>query len=45
MHLKEERMAMVEHEKDTGRATSDPKDRKKVLDSVKDQDVKFVPSW
>jgi len=38
-------MAMVEHEKDTGRATSDPKDRKKVLDAVKDQDVKFVHLW
>jgi glutamine synthetase len=38
-------MAMVEHEKDTGRATSDPKERKKVLDAVKDQDVKFVHLW
>jgi glutamine synthetase len=38
-------MAMVEHEKDTGRATSDPKDRKKVLDAVKDQDVKFIHLW
>ena len=36
---------MVEHEKDTGRATSDPKERKKVLDAVKDQDVKFVHLW
>ncbi len=38
-------MAMVEHEKDTGRATSDPKDRKKVLDAVNEQGVKFVHLW
>src|ERR1044072_8246133 len=38
-------MAMVEHEKDTGRATSDPKERKKVLDAVNEQGVKFVHLW
>jgi glutamine synthetase len=38
-------MAMVEHEKDAGRATSDPKARKEVLKAVEEQGIRFVHLW
>ena len=38
-------MTMVEQEKDTGRATSDPQERKKVLEQVKSQNVRYIHLW
>jgi glutamine synthetase len=38
-------MAMVEHEKDTGRATSDPAARREVLKRVEDEQIRFVHLW
>jgi len=38
-------MAMVEHERDTGRATSDPKARKEILKRVEQENVRFVHLW
>jgi glutamine synthetase len=38
-------MAMVEHERDTGRATSDPQKRREVLERVKQENVRFVHLW
>ncbi len=38
-------MTMVEQEKDTGRATSDPEERRRVLDEVEKQGVRYVHLW
>ncbi len=38
-------MTMVEHEKDTGRATSDPQERKQVLEQVKSENVRYIHLW
>jgi glutamine synthetase len=38
-------MTMVEQEKDTGRATSDPRERKKVLEQVKSKNVRYIHLW
>jgi glutamine synthetase len=38
-------MAMVEHEKDTGRATSDPAARREVLRRVEEEKVAFIHLW
>src|SRR5919201_5147460 len=38
-------MAMVEHDRDTGRATSDPAKRRDVLERVEREGVKFVHLW
>ncbi|HET9544007.1 MAG TPA: type I glutamate--ammonia ligase [Gaiellaceae bacterium] len=38
-------MTMVEQEKDTGRATSDPQARKQVLDRVEQENVRYIHLW
>ena len=38
-------MTMVEQEKDTGRATSDPEERRRVLEQVGNQVVRNVHLW
>src|SRR5687767_15680683 len=38
-------MTMVEHEKDTGRATSDPLERKQVLERVQQENVRYIHLW
>jgi glutamine synthetase len=38
-------MTMVEHEKDTGRATSDPQARKEVLERVQQENVRYIHLW
>jgi glutamine synthetase len=38
-------MAMVENERDTGRATSDPAARKEVLKQVEKEGVRFIHLW
>ena len=38
-------MAMVEQERDTGRATSDPALRREVMERVEREDVRFVHLW
>jgi glutamine synthetase len=38
-------MTMVEHEKDAGRATSDPQERRKVLEKVKSENVRYIHLW